>query len=56
MADQIIPYLALAGNSRIKTSELTQHAVTNIHVTEKFIDKKFHIKGSIGESAIISVN
>ena len=56
MGDQIIPYLALAGNSTIKTSELTQHSVTNIHVTEKFIDKKFHVKGSIGESAIISVS
>ena len=56
MGDQIIPYLALAGDSTIKTSELTQHAVTNIHVTEKFIDKKFKVKGSIGESAIISIN
>jgi len=54
MGDQIIPYLAIAGNSKIKTSELTQHAVTNIHITEKFIDKKFHVKGSIGKPAIIS--
>jgi RNA 3'-phosphate cyclase len=56
MGDQIIPYLALAGNSTIKTSELTQHAVTNIHVTEKFINKKFRIEGSVGESAIINVS
>ena len=56
MGDQIIPYLALAGNSRIKTSELTQHAITNIHVTEKFIDKKFNVEGSLGKSAVISVS
>ena len=48
MGDQIIPYMALAGNSRIKTAELTQHTLTNIYVTEKFIDKKFHVEGSLG--------
>jgi RNA 3'-terminal phosphate cyclase (ATP) len=56
MGDQIIPYMALAGNSRIKTAELTQHTLTNIYVTEKFINKKFQVDGSLGESSIISVN
>jgi RNA 3'-terminal phosphate cyclase (ATP) len=56
MGDQIVPYMALAGNSSIKTAELTQHALTNIHVTEKFINKKFHVEGTLGESAVISVD
>jgi RNA 3'-phosphate cyclase len=55
MGDQLIPYMALAGSSSIKTAELTQHTLTNIHITEKFIDKKFHVDGIVGESAIISV-
>ncbi len=56
MGDQLIPYMALAGSSTIKTAELTKHALTNIYVTEKFIDRKFTVKGNIGESAIIKVD
>lgn len=47
MADQILPYLALAsGKSKISVSEITNHARTNIWVVEKFIDGKFEIKDS----------
>ncbi len=56
MGDQLIPYMALAGNSNIKTAELTQHALTNIHITEKFINKKFRVDGCIGEIAEIRVD
>ena len=56
MGDQLIPYMALAGSSSIKTAELTQHALTNIHITEKFIDKKFQVDGIIGEAAVIMVD
>jgi RNA 3'-terminal phosphate cyclase (GTP) len=35
MADQIIPYLALAGGA-VRVSELTEHARTSIHVANKF--------------------
>jgi RNA 3'-phosphate cyclase len=56
MGDQLIPYMALAGSSSIKTAELTQHTLTNIHITEKFIDKKFQVDGIIGESAVIKVD
>lgn len=56
MCDQIIPYMALAGNSSIKTAELTQHTLTNINITEKFINKKFYVNGTIGESAVINVD
>ena len=56
MGDQLIPYIALAGGSCIKTAELTQHTITNIHITEKFIDKKFNVRGIMGGSAVISVD
>ena len=56
MGDQIIPYIALAGKSNVKTAELTQHALTNIHVTEKFIKRKFRVEGMLGESSLISVD
>jgi RNA 3'-terminal phosphate cyclase (ATP) len=56
MGDQLIPYMALAGSSCIKTAELTKHALTNIHITEKFVDKKFHVDGIIGETAVIKVD
>jgi len=35
MADQIIPYIALAGG-RIRTSEITQHARTNVDIVNRF--------------------
>ena len=55
MGDQIIPYMALAGNSHIKTAELTQHTLTNIYVTEKFTKKDFRVEGALGDAAEISV-
>jgi len=54
MCDQIIPYMAITGNSSVKIAELTKHTITNIPIAEKFINKKFHIDGSIGESAVIN--
>jgi len=56
MGDQIIPYLALAGSSSVRTSHLTQHTLTNIYVTEKFTGKKFHVDGDLGEVTTISLN
>jgi RNA 3'-phosphate cyclase len=53
MADQIIPYMALAGDSAVKIAELTSHTLTNIKLVEKITAKKFHIDGVLGESAII---
>jgi RNA 3'-terminal phosphate cyclase len=43
MADQLIPYMALALLSRIKVSKITDHTRTNIWVCEKFLDVKFSI-------------
>jgi RNA 3'-phosphate cyclase len=56
LADQIIPFMALAsGNSTFETSALSHHALNNISVTEKFLDVKFEVKGKINEPAEISV-
>lgn len=56
MVDQILPYMAIAGNSTVKVAELTNHALTNIYVINKFISKNFKVKGKIGESAVISID
>lgn len=55
MGDQIIPYMAIAGNSKIKTAELTNHAVTNVYTVKKIMNKKFNVIGNLGETAIINV-
>lgn len=48
MADQIIPYLALApGKSQVTVSEITPHCRTNIWVTERFLSGKFQIKDNL---------
>ena len=45
LADQILPYLALAGGkSSVTVSEITNHCKTNIWTIEKFIPGKFGIK------------
>ncbi|MBI4015723.1 MAG: RNA 3'-terminal phosphate cyclase [Candidatus Aenigmarchaeota archaeon] len=51
-ADMLLPYIALAGKGRIKTSEITQHIVTSIELIEKFLPVKFSIDR---EKKIISV-
>ena len=48
MADQILPYMALAGGkSQVTVSEITEHCQTNMWVIEKFLDGKFEIKGNL---------
>lgn len=56
MGDQIIPYMALVGDSQIKTAELTQHTLTNIYVAEAFIKKEFKVEGKLENKAIVKVN
>ncbi len=43
MADQTLPYLALAGGGKVSVSEITNHCKTNIWVIEKFLPVKFEI-------------
>jgi len=56
MGDQLIPYMAIAGNSSIKTAELTQHTLTNIYIVEKIMGKKFEVDGELGEITTIRVD
>ncbi|GAI51858.1 unnamed protein product [marine sediment metagenome] len=47
LADQILPYLALAKNkSSITVSEITNHCRTNIWVIEKFLEGRFKFFGN----------
>ncbi len=48
LADQLIPYMALARNSSYTVRELSLHAATNIWVTEQFLDVKFRIEEKEG--------
>ena len=43
LADQILPFMALIGNSQIKVSEITNHCRTNIYTIEQFLGKIFDI-------------
>ena len=52
LADQILPFMALAGNSKIKVSEITNHCRTNIYTIEQFFGKTFEIDE---ENRVISV-
>ncbi len=44
LADQLIPYLALAGGGSLTTRSISLHTSTNIWVTEQFLDVKFDIE------------
>ncbi len=48
LADQLIPYLALAGGGSFTTRMITAHTKTNIWVTEQFLDVKFKIEEENG--------
>ncbi len=43
LADNLIPWMALFCPSLIKTSEITEHTLTNIHVVEQFLGKLFEV-------------
>ncbi len=56
LADQIIPYLALAeGTSEFTTSRITRHLLTNIWVVEQFMDVSISVQGNEGEIGRITV-
>lgn len=56
LTDQIIPYLALAhGKSRITSTELTSHSLTNIELVRKILGTKIIREGSRKESGEIVV-
>ena len=43
MADQILPYMALAGNCKIKASEITSHCRTSVYTIQKFLGEIFEL-------------
>jgi len=43
LTDQLLKFMALVSNSRIKASEITNHTKTNIYTIEKFLGKTFAI-------------
>ena len=54
LADQLIVYMSLAdGRSTIRTSELTLHALTCIHLSEKMVGAKFKVEGEEGAPSTI---
>lgn len=44
LADQLIPFMGLVGESSYLVRELTNHIKTNIWVTEKFIERRFNLE------------
>ena len=56
MADQLLlPLAAASGNSEFRTSEVTQHLITNAQVIQAFLPVEIDIQGPIGEAAIVKV-
>jgi len=54
LADQLIVYMSLAdGRSTIRTSELTLHALTCIHLSEKMVGARFKVEGKEGAPSTI---
>jgi RNA 3'-terminal phosphate cyclase (ATP) len=54
LADQLIVYMSLAdGRSTIRTSELTLHAITCIHLSGKMVGARFKVEGEEGAPSTI---
>lgn len=56
LADQILPWLALAtGTSRVTTSRVTRHLLTNAWVTRQFLPAEIVIEGEEGAPGRITI-
>jgi RNA 3'-terminal phosphate cyclase (ATP) len=56
LADQLIPYLALAeGQSIFTVSKITNHLLTNIWVVEQFLPIEISVEGEEGEEGKITI-
>lgn len=56
MTDQVIPYLSLAnGKSKIGSTKLTSHTLTNIELIKKIIGAKITIEGKQGQPGNIKI-
>ncbi len=43
LSDNLIPWVGLLGQSKIKVAEITNHLKTNIYVVEEFLGKRFRL-------------
>lgn len=56
LTDQIIPYLALApGKSKITSTELTSHTLTNLKLVENILGTEVHVAGEKGQPGEIEI-
>ena len=56
LADQLILPLALLDQpNAFRTSEITQHLLTNIWVVEQFLGRRFQVDGRLGEAGEVRV-
>jgi RNA 3'-terminal phosphate cyclase (GTP) len=55
MADQILPFMAIAQGGKVSVAEITKHCLTNISTIEKFLPVKFKVEGKEGKPGIISI-
>ena len=46
LSDQLLIYAALAGKTSFKTSNVSNHTTTCIHIVEKFLGRKFSAENS----------
>lgn len=44
LADQLIPFMALARGGSFTVREISEHTKTNIWVVEQFLDVKFRVE------------
>lgn len=57
MADQLVHYLSLLyGHSEFTTSRITNHLLTNLWVTEKFIGIKYKVEGNVGGPGRVEIS
>jgi RNA 3'-terminal phosphate cyclase (ATP) len=57
LADQLVPYLALAdGQSVFTVSRITNHLLTNIWVVKQFFPIKISVEGEEGEEGKVTIN
>jgi RNA 3'-terminal phosphate cyclase (ATP) len=56
LADQIVPFLSLAGEtSAFTTSRVTNHLVTQLHLVRRMLGTRFEIEGNVGEPGTVRI-
>jgi RNA 3'-terminal phosphate cyclase (ATP) len=56
LADQLLPYLALAhGPSSVTTEAVTTHLLTNLWVIRHFVEREVNVEGMLGEQGRVTI-